>query len=100
MEEALQNRRFPCHGANRSLNLAKTSQLLWAAEGINQPQGKKIAPLGRAVSPLNLYPVVGSGSSPLFWTGNACPWGRVEGTAVSQMGHDFLYGLATIYIVK
>ena len=46
--------------------------LLGAADGINQPQGKKIAPLGRAVSPLNLYPVVGSGSSSLFWTGNAC----------------------------
>jgi len=73
VEEALQNRRSLCHCANRSLNLAKTSQRLWAADGINQPQGKEIAPLGRAVSPLNLYPVVGSGSLPLFWTGNACP---------------------------
>lgn len=91
---------FPRTLSNRSLNLAKPCQLLWATDGINQPEAKTIALLGRAVPLLNLHPVMGGGSSSPFQTGNACPWGRVEGAAVVRTARDFLYGLETIYIIN
>ena len=59
VEEALQNRRSTRKFANRSLELAQISQLLWAADGINHPQGKRTAPSGRAAYPIDLYLVVG-----------------------------------------
>ena len=59
LEEALQNRRSTRKFANRSLELAQISQLLWAADGINNPQGKRTAPSGRAAYPIDLYLVVG-----------------------------------------
>ena len=59
VEEALQNRRSTRKFANRSLELAQISQLLWAADGINNPQGKRTAPSGRAAYPIDLYLVVG-----------------------------------------
>jgi SagB-type dehydrogenase family enzyme len=59
VEEALQNRRSTRKFANRSLELAQISQLLWAADGINDPQGKRTAPSGRAAYPIDLYLVVG-----------------------------------------
>jgi len=59
LEEALQNRRSTRKFANRSLELAQISQLLWAADGINNPQGKRTAPSGRAAYPIDLYLVAG-----------------------------------------
>jgi SagB-type dehydrogenase family enzyme len=59
VEEALQNRRSTRRFANRSLELAQISQLLWAADGLNRPDGKRTAPSGRAVYPIDLYLVVG-----------------------------------------
>ena len=59
VEEALQNRRSTRKFANRSLELAQISQLLWAADGINRPEGKRTAPSGRAAYPIDLYLVVG-----------------------------------------
>jgi SagB-type dehydrogenase family enzyme len=59
VEEALQNRRSTRKFANRSLELAQISQLLWAADGINHPQGKRTAPAARAASAVDLYLVVG-----------------------------------------
>jgi len=59
VEEALQNRRSTRKFANRSLELAQISQLLWAADGINNPQGKRTAPSGRAAYPIDLYLVAG-----------------------------------------
>jgi SagB-type dehydrogenase family enzyme len=59
LEEALQNRRSTRKFANRPLELAQISQLLWAADGINNPQGKRTAPSGRATYPMDLYLVVG-----------------------------------------
>ena len=59
VEEALQNRRSTRKFANRSLELAQISQLLWAADGINNPQGKKTAPAARAAYAVDLYLVVG-----------------------------------------
>jgi len=59
VEEALQNRRSTRKFANRSLELAQISQLLWAADGITDPQGKRTAPSGRAAYPMDLYLVAG-----------------------------------------
>ena len=59
VEEALQNRRSVRLFANRSLDLAQISQLLWAADGINNPQGKRTAPSGKATYPMDLYLVAG-----------------------------------------
>jgi SagB-type dehydrogenase family enzyme len=59
VEEALQNRRSTRKFANRSLKLAQISQLLWAADGLNRPEGKRTAPSGRAAYPIDLYLVVG-----------------------------------------
>jgi SagB-type dehydrogenase family enzyme len=59
VEEALQNRRSTRKFANRSLGLAQISQLLWAGDGINNPQGKRTAASGRAAYPIDLYLVAG-----------------------------------------
>jgi SagB-type dehydrogenase family enzyme len=59
VEEALQNRRSTRKFANRSLELAQISQLLWAGDGINNPQGKRTAPSGKATYPMDLYLVAG-----------------------------------------
>ncbi len=59
VEETLQNRRSTKLFAKRSLDLAQISQLLWAADGINRPEGKRTAPSGRAAYPIDLYLVVG-----------------------------------------
>jgi SagB-type dehydrogenase family enzyme len=59
VEEALQNRRSVRKFANRSLELAQISQLLWAADGLTNPQGKRTAPSGRATYPMDLYLVAG-----------------------------------------
>ncbi len=59
VEEALQNRRTTRKFANRSLELAQISQLLWAGDGINNPQGKRTAPSGKATYPMDLYVVAG-----------------------------------------
>jgi SagB-type dehydrogenase family enzyme len=59
VEEALQNRRSIRKFANRSLELAQISQLLWAADGLTNPQGKRTAPSGKAAYPMDLYLVAG-----------------------------------------
>jgi len=59
VEEALQNRRSTRKFGNRSLELAQVSQLLWAADGVNHPQGKRTAPAARAAYAIDLYVVVG-----------------------------------------
>jgi SagB-type dehydrogenase family enzyme len=59
VEEALQARRSTRRFAERALDLAQISQMLWAADGINHPQGKRTAPAGRAAYAIDLYLVVG-----------------------------------------
>ncbi|MHB9072178.1 MAG: SagB/ThcOx family dehydrogenase [Desulfobaccales bacterium] len=59
VEEALQNRRSNRQFANRPLELAQISQMLWAADGINNPQGKRTAPAAKAAYAIDLYVVVG-----------------------------------------
>jgi SagB-type dehydrogenase family enzyme len=59
VEEALAGRRSTRKFGNRALELAQISQLLWAADGINHPEGKRTAPSGRGAYPIDLYLVVG-----------------------------------------
>jgi SagB-type dehydrogenase family enzyme len=60
VEEALKARRSVRQYASRSLNLQQVSQLLWAADGLNDPQGKKrTAPAARAAYAVDLYLVAG-----------------------------------------
>ncbi len=59
VEEALQGRRTIRRFSTRPLELAQISQLLWAADGINNPQGKRTAPAARAAYAVDLYLVVG-----------------------------------------
>jgi SagB-type dehydrogenase family enzyme len=59
VEEALQGRRSNRQFANRPLELVQISQMLWAADGINNPQGKRTAPAAKAAYAIELYVVVG-----------------------------------------
>jgi SagB-type dehydrogenase family enzyme len=59
VEEALQGRRSTRRFGDRSLTMTQISQLLWAADGINNPQGKRTAPSGKAAYPMDLYLVAG-----------------------------------------
>ncbi len=59
VEEALQGRRSSRSFAARPLELAQVSQLLWAADGINRPEGKRTAPAARAAYVVDLYLVAG-----------------------------------------
>ncbi len=59
VEEALQGRRSNREFAARSLELAQVAQLLWAADGVNNPQGKRTAPAARAAYAVDLYLVAG-----------------------------------------
>jgi SagB-type dehydrogenase family enzyme len=61
VEEALQGRRSHRRFAARSLTLAQVGQLLWAADGVNNPQGKRTAPAARAAYAIDLYLVAGQG---------------------------------------
>jgi SagB-type dehydrogenase family enzyme len=59
VEAALQARRSNREFASRALDLAQISQLLWGADGINNPQGKRTAPAARAAYAIDLYVVAG-----------------------------------------
>ena len=78
VEEAFQGRRSTRKFANRSLELAQISQLLWAADGINNPQGKRTAPSGRAAYPIDLYLVVGERGVTNLAPGFIATWWRTR----------------------
>ena len=60
VEEALLKRRSVRNYTDQALTLQEVSQLLWAAQGITDPSGKRTAPSAGALYPLELYVVVGS----------------------------------------
>ena len=60
VEEALLKRRSVRNYTDQTLTLQEVSQLLWAAQGITDPSGKRTAPSAGALYPLELYIVVGS----------------------------------------
>ena len=59
IEKALQNRRSIRNFKDDSLTLAEVSQLLWAAQGVTDPQGFRTTPSAGALYPLEVYVVVG-----------------------------------------
>ena len=59
VEEALKKRRTVRQFANRSLDLAQVSQLLWGADGKSDPRGLRTAPSAGATYPLEIHLVVG-----------------------------------------
>jgi SagB-type dehydrogenase family enzyme len=59
-EESLQRRRSVREYTTESLELTEISQLLWAAQGITDPSGKRTAPSAGALYPLEIYLAVGN----------------------------------------
>lgn len=59
LEEALLKRRSVRDYSDEALTLQEVSQLLWAAQGITDPSGKRTAPSAGALYPLEVYIVVG-----------------------------------------
>ncbi len=57
--EALAVRRTVRDFASRPLDLKQISQLLWGADGTNDPRGHRVAPSAGATYPLDLFLVVG-----------------------------------------
>jgi SagB-type dehydrogenase family enzyme len=60
VESALRHRRTVREFRNTSLTLADLSQLLWAAQGITSPDGRRTAPSAGALYPLEVFVVAGS----------------------------------------
>jgi SagB-type dehydrogenase family enzyme len=59
LEEALQARRSVRDFARTPLRLAEVAQLLWAAQGVTNAEGKRAAPSAGALYPLEVYLVAG-----------------------------------------
>ena len=57
--EALKARRTVRRFASRPLALAQVGQIMWAADGLSDPRGRRTAPSAGATYPLELYLVVG-----------------------------------------
>jgi SagB-type dehydrogenase family enzyme len=60
VEKALKNRRSVRDFADKPLKLEEVSQLLWAAQGITDPEGLRAAPSAGALYPLESYLVAGN----------------------------------------
>ena len=60
IEEALLKRRSVRRYKDGPLTLAEVSQLLWAAQGITNPEGLRTAPSAGALYPLEIYVVAGN----------------------------------------
>ncbi len=58
VEQALENRRSIRDFKDEELSLEEISQLLWAAQGVTSPDGKRTAPSAGATYPLEAYIVV------------------------------------------
>ena len=59
IEQSLLNRRSTRSYTGEPLTLQEVSQLLWAAQGVTDPQGFRTAPSAGALYPLELYLVAG-----------------------------------------
>lgn len=62
VEEALASRRSVREFASRPLSSAQVGQLLWAAQGVTDVQGRRTAPSAGALYPLELYAVSAQGT--------------------------------------
>ncbi len=59
VEEALKTRRSVRQFSSRGLTLQQVSQLLWGADGMSDPRGRRTAASAGATYPLELYLVAG-----------------------------------------
>lgn len=59
VERALHSRRSVREFSDKTLEIAQVSQLLWAAQGITEPDGRRTTPSAGALYPLEIYVVVG-----------------------------------------
>jgi len=59
VEHALQNRRSCRDFSDAAFSLTEISQLLWAAQGVNDDEGHRTAPSAGALYPLTLYLIAG-----------------------------------------
>jgi SagB-type dehydrogenase family enzyme len=59
LEQSLSRRRSVREYGDAAIELSEISQLLWAAQGITDPQGYRTAPSAGALYPLELYVVAG-----------------------------------------
>lgn len=60
IEQTLLSRRSIRSFTDEALTLQEVSQLLWAAQGITDPSGKRTAPSAGALYPLEIYAVAGN----------------------------------------
>lgn len=60
VERALEKRRSQREFVSAALTLPELSQLLWAAQGVNRPDGGRTAPSAGALYPLEVYVVAGN----------------------------------------
>jgi SagB-type dehydrogenase family enzyme len=60
VERAIAERRSRRAFAPEPLSLAAVSQLLWAAQGVTDPEGRRTAPSAGALYPLEVYLVAGA----------------------------------------
>ena len=60
VESAFCRRRSVREFGKTDLSLAEVSELLWAAQGITDPEGKRTAPSAGALYPLGVFLVAGS----------------------------------------
>ena len=58
---ALENRRTSRDFSDKELYLEDLSNVLWAAYGVNRPDGKRTAPSAMAVYPVDVYAVLSNG---------------------------------------
>ncbi|MBD3360480.1 SagB/ThcOx family dehydrogenase [Candidatus Peregrinibacteria bacterium] len=59
IEEAILNRRSIRNYKNEPLTISEISQILWAAQGITDEDGKRAAPSAGALYPIEIYLVAG-----------------------------------------
>ncbi len=59
VEAALKARRTVRQFASKGLDLPQVSQLLWGADGVSDPRGRRTAASAGATYPLEIYLVVG-----------------------------------------
>ena len=59
VEQALAGRRSVREYREEPLSLEEVSQLLWAAQGVNGPRGRRTAPSAGALYPLEVYLLAG-----------------------------------------
>ena len=58
LQEALSLRKTGRNFSSRELSAEKLSALLWAADGINRPDGKRTAPTGMNVQDIDIYVIL------------------------------------------